>query len=74
MGDQRRASCKNCGRHRNEVGLMSWTGLCGECAIVILNTNAVSIHAKEGTPYLRQQVRQYMAARKVLLDAGLLSS
>jgi len=53
---------------------MSWTGLCGECAIVILNTNAVSIHAKEGTPYLRQQVRQYMAARKVLLDAGLLSS
>jgi hypothetical protein len=53
---------------------MSWTGLCGECGVVIMDSNAISIHAKEGTPYLRQQVRQYMTARKVLLDAGLLSS
>lgn len=52
---------------------MSWSGYCGDCGVLLVEINARSIHAKEGPAYLRQQVRQYLAARKVLLDAGLLS-
>jgi len=74
MGDSRRVRCKNCGAHRDDVGPLSWTGLCGDCGVQLMEVNAISIHAHEGSAYLRQQVRQYLAARKVLLDAGLLSS
>jgi hypothetical protein len=52
---------------------MSWSGYCGDCGVLLVEINARSIHAKEGPAYLRQVVRQYLAARKVLLDAGLLS-
>jgi hypothetical protein len=54
--------------------MLSRSRLCVDCWPLLERANALSIHAKEGTPYLRQQVRIYMTARKALLDAGLISS
>ena len=66
--------CKDCNRHTADCGTLSHTRLCMGCAARRRAENALSIAAKQGAPYLRQQARQYMEARKALLDAGLLSS
>jgi hypothetical protein len=54
------AKCKVCGRRREEVGLMSWTRLCGDCAAARLNENIDGIHFHRGPAFLRW--RRGMAA------------
>jgi len=58
VGDRRRARCVVCKRHRDEVGELSWTGLCGECGTTIHNDNAIGISTKSG-PYHRRRMRGY---------------
>ena len=48
---------------------MTRSRLCMDCAIAIERENALSISAKSGLPYLHQQRRIFLTARKALLDA-----
>lgn len=54
------ARCRLCNRHRDEVGLLSHTRLCGECARVELLENVDGLHFKRGWPLERW--RRGMAA------------
>ena len=49
-------SCKACGRRREEVGLLSHTRLCGECAERRQERNIVGISTKTGPAFVRQLV------------------
>lgn len=42
------ANCKNCGRHRSEVGLMSRHRLCTECSTLLLVDNVQQMLARSG--------------------------
>lgn len=47
------ATCRECGRHRDEVGTLSRSRLCGDCAETRLRENIVGIHTKTGVPWAR---------------------
>jgi hypothetical protein len=53
MPDLRRAHCRNCRKHRDEVGEISWGGLCANCGEAILIENVVGLHTKSGVPWQR---------------------
>jgi hypothetical protein len=61
--------CRFCGRHADEVGELSHTRLCGDCAVVLLSENALGLHFKQGPAYTHYARRWFMAARRTLLDA-----
>lgn len=61
-------SCRWCGRHRNEVGPISHTRACGDCARVRLLENVDGIHFHSGPAFLRWRLG--MAAS--VLDADLI--
>jgi len=67
MGDKRRANCTCCGKNRDEVGELSWSGLCGPCGAAILEENAVGISTKTGYAH-RRRLRGYaeMLQRELL--------
>lgn len=74
MPDRRRARCRVCGRHRDEVGLLSWSGLCIDDARAILNENVDCLHYKRGEPLRRWRRGVILAAGGVLppdLDTDL---
>lgn len=54
MTDRRRAICVVCGKHRDEVGELSWTGLCATDWEAIVRENAMSIHERRGWPHVRR--------------------
>ena len=58
MGDTTRARCVCCGKHRDEVGVLSWQGLCGPCGLLLLEENVIGIAAKSG-PAHRRRLRGY---------------
>lgn len=58
MGDRRRRHCVVCNRHRDEVGELSWSGLCGDCGVLIQNANAIGISTQTG-PYHHKRMRGY---------------
>ena len=49
------ARCRECGRPSTEVGLLSHTRLCSECARALLNENIDGIHARRGPAYHRRR-------------------
>jgi hypothetical protein len=55
------------------VGPLSWTRQCSACGRANLEANIDGIHEKTGDAYIHQQARQFMAARRALIDLGLLS-
>jgi hypothetical protein len=63
MPDRRRRYCKVCHRHDSEVGVLSWTGQCIDCAETRLIENNVSIHIGQGLGHER---RRYAIIRKEL--------
>lgn len=65
MPDYRRASCRTCGAHRSEVGLLSWRGYCGPCGRAALEENVDGIHARAGAAWER---RRYGIVRSTLGD------
>ena len=54
MGDRRRVHCVVCGKHRDEVGELSWNGICVADWTAIVNENAISIHERRGWPHIRR--------------------
>jgi len=49
-------SCKSCGRRREEVGTLSHTRLCADCATWRLERNVRGIATKTGPAFVRQLV------------------
>lgn len=58
MGDRRRVHCVVCGKHRDEVGELSWSGLCSVDGELIMRMNALGIRDKTG-PYHYKRMRGY---------------
>lgn len=58
MPDARRSTCRTCRRSRDEVGLISWAGLCGDCAKDALIENLDGLHTKSGVPWQRWRFGQ----------------
>jgi hypothetical protein len=48
MGDRRRARCQRCNGHRDDVGEISWSGLCIGCAQEGLTMNVAQMYARTG--------------------------
>lgn len=53
MSDPHRAHCQSCGRHRDAVGGISWTGLCRDCALHAVEVNLEALDTKQGYNYTR---------------------
>ena len=60
--------CRECGRDRAEVGLLSHTRLCGECAGMKLRENIDGLHTMSGEALLRWRRGMVACAGGVLLD------
>jgi hypothetical protein len=68
MGDARRAWCKGCGKHRDEVGILSWTGLCTPCAVERVTENVDGLYYMRGEPLQRWRRGLARCVGGVLLD------
>lgn len=55
MGKATYATCRECGRHRDEVGTLSRSRLCTPCGKKIEEDNAWQIHLRRG-PYYERRV------------------
>ena len=56
MPDKRRANCQECGRHKDECGDISWSGLCNDCGHTRLWENIDGMHTKSGFVYQRYKL------------------
>ena len=63
-------TCKGCGKSSAEVGPLSWTRLCTDCALERYESNHVQLVVRDGPYYDHWRRRSYMAARRILLDDG----
>lgn len=68
MADDRRTSCRVCGKHKNEVGAISWSGNCANCAMLKLEYNVLSIHTRSGEPFKEWRRSVAASVGAVLLD------
>lgn len=68
VGDIRRAWCKGCGKHRDEVGILSWTGLCTPCAVARVAANVDGLYNRTGEPLQRWRRGMARGVGAVLLD------
>lgn len=68
MGDIRRAFCKSCGKHRDEIGVLSWTGLCTPCAVARVAENVDGLYHMKGEPLQRWRRGMARVVGAVLLD------
>lgn len=62
------AFCKDCGRHRLEVGLLSQTRLCADCGIRRLDENIIGLATHSGEPMRRWRRGMILCAGGGLLD------
>jgi len=60
MPDFRRKTCRACGRHTDEVGPLSWSGLCAHDSVERFTDNVGQMIAREGPNFDRW--RRSMAA------------
>lgn len=63
MPDGRRTTCQHCGRHKDEVGEISWRGKCIECGTRLAEEAADDLHYHRGTKF-------EIWRRNVILSAG----
>lgn len=72
MPDFRRARCVpkrgGCGRHASEVGLISWGGLCGDCARAKFLSHVDTMHGKSGPELLHWRRAVAASVGGVLVD------
>lgn len=68
VGDIRRAWCKGCGKHRDEVGTLSWTGLCTPCAVARVAENVDGLYYMKGAPLQRWRRGMASSIGVVLVD------
>jgi hypothetical protein len=71
MSDPHRASCQGCGRHRDEVGGISWSGLCRDCALRAVETNLEALDTRQGYNYTRWLRGMARFVEQRALDAEL---
>lgn len=62
------ARCRICGRHRDDVGLMSWSRLCADCGHHRLLENIDGIHFHRGPAFRRWRRGMAASVGAVLLD------
>lgn len=62
MPDRRRKNCQHCGGHTDEVGPISWSGLCPRCGPERMVENIVGISTKSGVAYQRFLIGTVRAA------------
>lgn len=74
MADRRRAHCRCCGKHRDEVGEITWAGNCMSCADAILVENIEGIHTRTGYAHRRRLrgIAKYL--ERALLDEAQTSA
>lgn len=61
MPDRRRSNCRECEGHRDDVGLISWRGLCEKCATANVGENVAAMIERRGPNYERWLRRSYLA-------------
>lgn len=71
VGDRRRAHCQGCGKHRDEAGNISWTGLCRECAVGAVAENLEALETRQGYNYTRWLRGMAKFVEQRALDAEL---
>ena len=71
VGDRRRASCQGCGKHRDEAGNISWTGLCRECSLAAVDANLAALETRSGYNYTRWLRGMARFVEQRALDAEL---
>ncbi len=54
-GSNRRATCRECGKHRREVGQISRSGYCADCGYARLLEVHAQMHLKRGEYWERFQ-------------------
>jgi len=62
------ATCRICGRHRSEVGLLSHGRLCGDCGPILKDANNDQLHEKRGPAFALWRRRMAASVGAVLLD------
>jgi hypothetical protein len=68
MPDYRRRWCKGCDKRTEEVGPLSWSGLCSECGPRRLRENVLGLHTMTGEPVLRWRRGMAASVGAVLVD------
>ena len=68
MADRRRASCRRCGKHRSEVGLISWYGYCGTCGPEVRNQANDDMHYHRGPVFEHWRRRGAASYGAILVD------
>ena len=68
MPDGRRVRCRDCHRHANEVGPISWHGYCGDCGPRRAIEAADALHYKRGEKWLLWRRNMAASVGGVLLD------
>jgi hypothetical protein len=61
-------TCRECGKHTNEVGLLSHTRLCLACAKRLSAANYDQVQARSGPFFQRWRARTAASIGAVLLD------
>lgn len=68
MPDLRRATCRNCHRHRSECGPISWNGNCQRCAHERMAANLLDLVTHSGAFFEHYRRRMVAAFGGVLVD------
>jgi hypothetical protein len=68
MPDQRRRRCRRCGKTDDEVGPISWNGLCQADAIAAVAENVIGLVEHRGPALERWRRGMVACAGGVLLD------
>jgi len=68
MPDARRRFCKECGKHTDEVGPLSWTGLCAEHSVERYISNVHQMHTRSGPNFLKWRRSMAASVGGVLVD------
>ena len=69
MPDHRRTRCTCCGKHRDEVGEITWRGNCIGCAQLLVAENAIGISRQQGWPHIRRLRGMAAYLERQYLDA-----
>lgn len=69
MGHPDYRICRQCGKHSDEAGPLSWQRLCRRCGAENFVTNLDQLADGEGAFFDHWNRRVFMAARKRLLDS-----
>ena len=71
MGDARRAICKDCNGHRDDVGVLSWRGYCSICGPKRAEFAADDLHYHRGPYFERWRVNIAASVGAVLPEKPL---